>query len=331
VTVAAVTSGSARDDRASRGGWRAVARKELADHVHSARFGILVVLSALAGLAAIHSATNPIRDAAATASQTPSVFLYVFTLSPDRVPAFHELIGILGPLLGIAFGFDAINGERAQRTLPRLVAQPLHRDEIVNGKFVAGLAAISLALAALVTAVAAYGIARLGVVPSFGDVVRVALFLVVSVVYVAVWLALSLLLSVTSRRAATAALAAIALWLGFTLFFGLVAGGIADAVHPVSASDVTTEEVLANARLELSVSRLSPDQLYREATGALLNPSRQSTGIVLADTADQSLPSTLSLGQSVLLAWWQLVVLTALTIGVFGAAYAVFMRQEVRA
>ena len=35
-------------------------------------------------------------------------------------PAFHEFVGILGPLLGIAFGFDAINAERAQRTLPRL-------------------------------------------------------------------------------------------------------------------------------------------------------------------------------------------------------------------
>ena len=56
----------------------------------------------------------PIRDAADTASSTPSIFLYLFTLSPDRVPAFYEFIGILGPLLGIAFGFDAINGERSR-------------------------------------------------------------------------------------------------------------------------------------------------------------------------------------------------------------------------
>ena len=105
---------------------------------------ILVVLVTLAGVAAVHSASGPIRDAADSATQTPSIFLYLFTLSPERVPAFHEFLGILGPLLGIAFGFDAINGERAQGTLPRLVAQPIHRDEIINGKFVAGIGAIAL-------------------------------------------------------------------------------------------------------------------------------------------------------------------------------------------
>lgn len=329
--VDARADGSTRRDRTPAGGWRVVARKELADHVRSVRFAILVVLVVLAGLAAIHSATGPIRDAAEAASQTPSVFLYVFTLSPERVPAFHEFIGILGPLLGIAFGFDAVNAERAQRTLPRLVSQPLHRDEIVNGKFVAGIGAIAIALAAVITAVVGYGVFRLGVLPSGGDLVRIVAFLLVSIVYVALWLAVSLLFSVVTRRAATAALAVIALWLGLTLFFGLVSGGIADAVRSVPDSNPTTEQVLANARLEQQISRLSPDQLYREATGALLNPSRQSTGIIVTDQSSQALPSTLSLGQSVLVAWWQIVVLCALTIAVFGAAYAAFMRQEVRA
>src|SRR5690606_17066146 len=124
---------------AFRGGWRIVARKEFTDHVRSVRFLLLVVLLALAGLASVHAAAGPIRDAAESASETPSIFLYLFTISPQRVPAFHEFLGILGPLLGIAFGFDAVNGERSQGTLPRLVSQPIHRDEIVNGKFVAGL------------------------------------------------------------------------------------------------------------------------------------------------------------------------------------------------
>ena len=90
---------------------------------------ILVAVVALAGLAAIHSASSNIRDAASQASGTPSLFLYLFTVSPDRVPAFYEFIGFLGPLLGIALGFDAISSERSQRTLPRLVSQPIHRDE----------------------------------------------------------------------------------------------------------------------------------------------------------------------------------------------------------
>ena len=197
--MTAVTAGvdaRARIRRRYRGGWRIVARKEFGDHVRSVRFVILVILVVLAGLASVQSASGPIKDAADAASQTPSIFLYLFTLSPQSVPAFHEFIGILGPLLGIAFGFDAINGERAQRTLPRLVSQPIHRDEIINGKFVAGLGAIALALACLVAMVAGYGALRLGMGPTLGDVARIVAFYVVTLVYIALWLALSLLLSV---------------------------------------------------------------------------------------------------------------------------------------
>ena len=311
------------------GGWRIVARKEFSDHVSSVRFIVLVVLMSLAGLAAVNSAAGPIRDAADSASQTPSIFLYLFTISPQRVPAFHEFLGILGPLLGIAFGFDAINGERAQRTLPRLVAQPIHRDEIINGKFVAGLAAIALALASVMAIVGGYGALRLGIGPTGGDLARAIAFFLVAVVYIGLWLALAILLSVTCRRAATAALTAIGIWLLFTLFGGLIAGSIADAVHSVDAQS-SVDQVLANARLELNIRRLSPDQLYRDATGVLLNPSRQTTGILVTDQTN-TLPADLPLSDSLLLAWWQLVAIVGGTVALFTAAYVVFMRQEVRA
>jgi ABC-2 type transport system permease protein len=71
--------------------------------------------------------------------------------------------------------------------------------------------------------------------------------------------------------------------------------------------------------------------LYKEATGVLLNPSRQSTGIVVVQADDLSLPSSLPLDQSLLLAWWQLIVLVAGCIVTFAAAYLLFLRQEVRA
>ncbi len=310
-------------------GWRIVARKEFADHVRSVRFVLLVALLSLAGLASVSSAAGPIRDAADAASQTPSIFLYLFTLSPERVPAFHEFLGILGPLLGIAFGFDAVNGERSQRTLPRLVSQPIHRDEIVNGKFVAGITTIALALAVVMSIVGAYGALRLGVGPTTADLARAVAFYAVAVIYISLWLALAIVLSVLARRAATAALAAIAIWLVLTLFGGLIAGVIADAVHPVG-SDATQEEVLDNARLELSIRRLSPDQLYRDATGVLLNPARQTTGLLLTDQPG-ALPSNLPLSDSLLLAWWQLVALVGGTVVVFAAAYLTFLRQEIRA
>ena len=324
-----VAAGAVSPDRHFRGGWRIVAHKEFTDHVRSVRFLVLVVLISLAGLAAVNSAAGPIRDAAEAASATPSIFLYLFTLSPERVPAFHEFIGILGPLLGIGFGFDAISGERSQHTLPRLVSQPIHRDEIINGKFVAGLFAIGVALAAVMAIVGGYGALELGVGPSWSDMARIGAFYLVALVYVGLWLALAILLSVITRRAATAALTTIAIWLLFTLFGALIAGVIADAVHPVDAES-SVDQLLRNSRLDLNMRRASPDQLYRDATGVLLNPSQRSTGILVSDQTG-ALPSELPLRDSLLLAWWQLIAIIGGTIALFAAAYLRFLRQEVRA
>lgn len=204
--------------RRSRGGLRIIARKELADTVQSVRFAVLLVLIGLAALASVQAATGPIQDAADAASQTPSVFLLLFTLTADRVPSFHEFVGILGPLVGIALGFDSISAERSDRTLSRLVAQPIYRDDVINGKFLAGVATITIVLCAITAMVVAYGMWSLGQIPDPSELARIIAFLIVAIAYVALWLALAILVSVLVRRATTAAFVTIAAWLIFTLF-----------------------------------------------------------------------------------------------------------------
>ncbi|PWG73798.1 ABC transporter permease, partial [Enterococcus hirae] len=81
----------------------------------------------------------------------------------DPVPfSFLTFLGFLAPILGIAYGFDAVNGERAQGTLPRLVSQPIHRDDVINGKFVAGLSVVGLTMVVVTVIVAGLGIVLLG-------------------------------------------------------------------------------------------------------------------------------------------------------------------------
>lgn len=135
--------------RRAPAGWRVVAAKEFADHLLSVRFTILLVIMGLALVAAVYGAAGGIRGAVERSSDLPALFLRIFTEAPERIPPFFAWVGILAPLLGIAFAFDAVNGERAQRTLPRLLAQPIYRDDVVNGKFVAGLSVIGLNLAGL--------------------------------------------------------------------------------------------------------------------------------------------------------------------------------------
>jgi ABC-2 type transport system permease protein len=328
-TVPAEAAGADTGRRVSMG-WTVVARKELADHVLSARFAVLLIVLGLAAVGSVYSVANAIRDVAPNATGTPGLFLLLFTEAADPIPfPFFVFVGFLAPLLGIAFGFDSINSERSQGTLPRLVSQPIHRDDVINGKFAAGLAVIGIMLTALVLLVAGIGIVRLGIVPTFSEVARLFVWLLVAIVYVGLWLAFATLCSVLARRAATSALIAIAVWLVLALFGALLASLLAGVISP--AGPPGTVEELANLRTTAAMSRLSPITLFQEATQVLLNPSQRAVGVVTVAQIDQALPSTLPLGQSLLIVWPQVVGLVALTVVCFAAAYISFMRQEIRA
>lgn len=315
-------------------GWRVIASKEFADHVSSIRFLVLTLILTLAAAAAVYSAAGGLKALAPTASGAKSLFLYLFFYQPQGtdVPTFVFFTALLAPLLGIAFGFDGVNGERSEGTLPRLVSQPIHRDDVINGKFVAGLAAISVIFIAVIAVVAAIGVIQLGIVPGVEDVVRLVIWVGLAVVYVGLWLAFALLCSVLFKRAATSALVSIAAWLVLTLFANLLVGVVAGVISPTGENSL--QELIANESTKRNLSFISPSQLFTESTRAMLDPSLQTfdvTAYLQLSTEDRALPSALSLPQSALIVWPQLVGLIALTSGAFAVAYVSFMRQEVRA
>jgi ABC-2 type transport system permease protein len=326
----AMASDDARS-RPPRFGWLVVGRKEFADHLLSVRFYVLLVVLGLVAAGTTYVASDAIRSAGQAASGTPSIFLQLFLVGQDPFPPFYVLVGFIVPVLGIAFGFDAVSGERAEGTLPRLVSQPIFRDDVINGKFAAGLAVIGLILLVVTAIVAGVGIVRLGIVPSAEDVIRLGTWLAVSVVYVGFWLAFATLCSVAFRRAATALLVAIGLWIVATLFASLLASIAAGVLAPAPA-DASTAQVVANATMTDTLSRLAPPTLYSEATRIILDPSaRTVSSFLLSSQVDRAVASTLPLDQSLLLVWVQVVGIVALTVLSFAVAYVLFMRQEVRA
>src|SRR6185312_11368726 len=149
-------------------------------------------------------------------------FLKLFTLSDGTIPSFHVFIGFLGPLIGISLGFDAINSEQNGRTLSRILAQPVHRDYVINAKFIGALIVISVMFFALTLLVIGFGLILIGIPPTATEFLRIMCFLLLSIVYVAFWLNLSILFSVRFRQAATSALTCIAVWLFFSVFYEII-------------------------------------------------------------------------------------------------------------
>jgi ABC-2 type transport system permease protein len=308
-----------------------VFRKELADHFSSKRFVILFLLVMLSGIGSAYVAAQSIREELRTANATASVFLLLFTASNGNLPSFISFIGFLGPLVGLALGFDAINGEQARGTLSRLLAQPIYRDSVINGKFLAGLTTIAVMLVCITLLAVGLGIPLVGRGPGGDDVARLVLFLGLSAIYVAFWMAAAIFFSIVFRQMATAALAGIALWIVCVFFVGMLAGQAADIVAPVR-QDAPASALLRNQEAQLAFARISPTRLYTEATSTVMNPTKNMFGdLVLRSEVRGLVPGALPLGQSLLLVWPQVAGLIALTCICFAASYIRFMRQEIRA
>jgi ABC-2 type transport system permease protein len=304
-----------------------VMTKETADHLTGARLRILEVLGFLTAAGAVYAAVTTLR---ATVGEDPFLFLKLFTTAQDPLPAFVAFLSFLTPLVAIALGFDAVNGEFNRRTLSRVLAQPIYRDALLLGKYLGGLATLAVVMTAIWLLVAGLGLIALGVPPGVEEVARGLVFLLATLAYGGVWLGLAIVFSVVFRQPATAALASIAVWLFFTVFWGIIASLLAQALRPLEFGFL--EELLAQRELELALARVSPNTLYAEIVLAMLNPAVRALGPVLPLQLHRAvLGAPLPFSQSLALIWPHLTGLIAAVILLFVAAYVLFQRQEVRA
>jgi ABC-2 type transport system permease protein len=140
-----------------------VLAKEAADYLSGARMWLLEALVFLTAIAAAYAAILSIR---ASIGESPFLFLRLLTMAQDPLPSFIALLGFLIPLVAIAIGFDAINGEFNRRTLSRVLAQPIYRDALLLGKFLAGLVALAIGLLSLWLLTIGLGLLFLGLPPN---------------------------------------------------------------------------------------------------------------------------------------------------------------------
>jgi len=303
-------------------------KKELADHLKSKRFIIILALVAITGITAIYAAAYGIRSAVEDENNS-FVFLRLFTASGNSIPSFISFISFLGPLVGLALGFDSINGEINRGSLSRLLAQPIPRDTVINGKFLAGVSIISLMVFAMGLAVGGLGIIMIGIPPTADEILRILVFLVLSVLYISLWLAISQLFSLLLRQTATSALACIAVWLFLSVFVGLLSGAISEVLYP-AAKATTVEALLSKSKLELMLNRISPSTVYNEAVVTMLNPGVRTLGFITQDQLVGAIAGTLPFFQSLLLIWPHFITLIAVTMICFAVSYVFFMKQEIR-
>jgi ABC-2 type transport system permease protein len=306
-------------------GLSAVLTKELADHLTGARVLILEVLVLLTAVGTIYTALKSIKST----DDNQFLYLRLFTTAQDPLPPFVFFLAILVPLIAIALSFDSINGEFSRRTLSRVLAQPVYRDALLLGKFLGGLLTLTMVFSAIWLLIFGIGIFKLGVPPTAEETGRALWFLLATIFYGGIWMALAMLFSSAFRSSATAALASIAVWAFFIFFWNIVVGLLTSALSPQQITSV--QDLVAANQTQLLLSRISPITLYADIATIMLQPTERFLGFVLPVQLDRAIKSPLPLGQSVLVIWPQLTGLIAATILMFAICYVLFQRQEIRA
>ena len=285
-------------------------------------FGVMLVAS----IGIIYSVSNTIRGA--VSPNTEFIFLKLFTIRGlEGIPFsdFQSFVTLFVPIISILLVFDAINSERNSGTMSRLLSQPIYRDAVINGKFLAGVTTIAIMLTSLVLLLCGLGLRMIGIAPSAEEASRLLFFLITAIIYGAFWLGLAILFSVLFRQVALSALAPIAIWLFFFIFINLIAMMLSQYIAP---GDTQAAQVRA-AEIQQMILRISPIQLFYEAMNNLLIPEiniiqriYSSPGFVV--------PNPLTIGQSLLTVWPHLVTIVVLTVICFAISYVRFMREEIR-
>ena len=314
--------------------------KELADYLMSWRGIILFAVALLVTIVAIYGPSGALVNIREQLSeptqygQTQFVFLTLFTTSGEGSYAFlYFMTMFVVPIVGVVLGFDAINREKSSGTLSRLLSQPIYRDTVFNGKFLAGIVTMAILLTSIVLLVAGLGIRVIGVPPSSEEAFRLFLFLVLATLYGAFWLGLSMLFSVLFERVATSAMASIAVWIFFLLYTltGFIPSAIANLRAPLSETP-TTQELIRNATILVTATRVSPIYLFQEAMYVLLAPGARTATEYLQIYASGAewMPGPLPLGQTMITIWPHLVTFVAIAAIFFGISYYRFTREEIR-
>ncbi len=311
--------------------------KEYADHLSSIRMRVLELLMVLAGVGVVVMVILNVRK---TVQRDDFLFLNLFLYQQEdsAVPSLLGTLSILVPLVAIGLGFDAINSEFNRRTMSRILAQPIYRDALLLGKFLAGLCTLATGLTALWLLIVGLGLITMGVPPSGEEVARGVAFLLIAIAFAGVWLAIAMFFSVVFRSTATAALCALGLWLFLMLIWPLLVPII---VQMVATPDPLAARVglLSDSQLNwfLGLSRVSPSSLFTDASLVVLQPQPEATILrnptigMLTQAQGMVRGGALPLNESLLLAWPPITTLIAAVIGVFAFTYVIFQRQEVRA
>lgn len=199
-----------------------VARKELTDFVASKKLWLIVGLFVLLAIASSYSIAFGFRIIGERQTARQQVFQVTSSLTSVMV--------YMAPILGIALAFDAISGERERGTLKLLLSRPIYREDVINGKIISAIVIIGLTITATSIVSASASILLHGITVTSDDLLRICLFVVLSIVFSLAYYAISLFVSTLFNKSGHSLSVSIGVWIFFAFILPILSSLVASAI-----------------------------------------------------------------------------------------------------
>jgi len=317
-----------------------IACKEVSDSFNSKKFLLVLGLFTLFSLAAVWTGIQSyeqnleqFRNGGGFAPEKPTL-LDVFA------PLLSFNMPLAAGILALLLSYDAVSKEREEGTIELLLSYPVYRDEVINGKFIANLFTLSLALLFSYGVTSGLAVYMTGQIPSINILIRLSFIWIGTIIYMAFFMALGSLFSTIFRSSWRSLIAGVIILL-LSVATPFIAGFTASQIYQYdpgtnrdeviqrtetrygntvvedsNSEEISREEVRAKReQFKDKVSRLSPSNSYVNYVREMLGTATTSE---INPTVSASLDNAIG----------YLIFLLSQTFLMFTASYGVFMRQD---
>lgn len=200
-----------------------------------------------------------------------------------------EYITMIGAVLAIFLGFDAYNGERENGTLRLLLTKPFYRDQLITGKLLGAGMIIGLLLSVTLIANLTLFTFSTGLLPSFSEVLRLAIFFLLAFIYMISFYISTLFVSIKTKDRTFGFLIMMIVWIFVSFVIPQLADTQRNFAYALSNISGTVTQVPTDTALSRAIEYLSPAVQFKHIGNDLLQVVSDTAKISISDLINKNI------------------------------------------
>jgi ABC-2 type transport system permease protein len=207
---------------------KVIARKEINDAFRNRLFVAALVMLVGLSLIAISLGAVTVRQHVTEYEQSVQILKNLGRTDIPPMPSLNPIavsknfinyLAMVGALLAMILGFTSINKERQAGTLSLILSRPVYRDQLLTGKVLGNAVLLALLMGAVGLATWLALIVIGGVALTSGELIKLALTMMMSWLYLLTFFLLAMFFSLGVRQGNHALLLTVIVWLVFAFIF----------------------------------------------------------------------------------------------------------------